>query len=188
MKAAYIGQAWLVLVLAGVFGLGLGGVYVGLGPKIRQNRRNEVDRQIPKLVPGAAPERTTEMTIGEMQVYKAAGSDGEHLGWVIQTGGQGYAGRIDLLVGLDPAAERISGIYVLSQTETPGLGNHVADSDWRGQFAGKTATEPVEVTRHGPAKDNEVVVITGATISSGSVCSIVNEAVREFRSNMPASE
>ncbi|KKL16433.1 hypothetical protein LCGC14_2495630, partial [marine sediment metagenome] len=36
-------------------------------------------------------------------------------------------------------ATKITGLYVLSQKETPGLGNKIENPEWRGQFVGKDA-------------------------------------------------
>jgi len=188
MKATYVRQAWLVLVLAGAFSVALGGVYITLNPRIRLNQRNETYSQIPRLVPGAEQSKTSERTLGRMQVYKAFDAAGRCVGWVIRVGGQGYADRLELLIGVDAPAEKITGLYVLEQKETPGLGNHIVDKDWRGQFVGLSAAEPVRVTRRPPAKGNEIVAITGATISSQSVCGIVNDAVQQLREAIKSGE
>jgi len=193
-RSGYIRQAWLVLILAAGFGAALAGVYVGLRNRINQNKKNATYDQIPKLVcvtEGGHEKRaekalTEELQIEGRQVYKAFWRDPndraakpEHIGWVIRASGQGYADRIELLVGLDAKAERLLGIYVLDQKETPGLGDGIRSS-WRNQFAGKSALEDLKVVKNEP-KDNEIRAISGATISSKSVTKIVNKAIIEFR-------
>ncbi len=198
MKGNYLGQAWLVLLLALVFGSALAGVHVGLGPIIEGNKKSEALSQIPELVgetdPPATPEWTEEIllnegTPSEKLVYKAIGQadDGEsvHVGWVIRGKGSGYADAIEVLIGLNPPADRVTGIYVLSQNETPNLGHKIVTADFRDQFAGKSTLEPIGVVKQAPdAGEQDIVALSGATISSDSVATIVNDAVAEFRANL----
>ena len=170
-----------MLVLAILFAAALGGLQITLGAKISENQRNETYDQIPLLVPGARKDKTTEQTVDRMQGYGAFDSAGEQIGWVVRAGAQGYADRIELLIGLDAACEKITGLYVLEQKETPGLGNHITDAHWREQFTGQAAARPLGITRETPVGDGEILAITGATISSQTVCEIVNETVSRFR-------
>jgi electron transport complex protein RnfG len=178
MKNSYIGQAWLVLLLALCFGAGLAGVEAALKGRIQQNKLEDTLGQIPLLVPGAA--KGEQQEAGEMTVYRAVSESGGLVGWVVKAGGQGFADKIELLVGLNPGATEITGLYVLDQKETPGLGNKIVEQDWRSQFVGKSAAAGLTVTK-GTATGNEVEAVTGATISSDSVVGIINQAVRDFR-------
>jgi len=199
MKIEYLKQAWLVLLLALIFAAALAGVQAQLQGRIDENKINETYDQIPDLVyvedggvrKPALQELTQELTIGGKKVYKAfrdeQGANGKpvgekvHVGWVVRASGQGFADRIELLIGLDPRAERILGIYVLDQKETPGLGDKINPrNDWDDRFVGKSALEDLTVVKAAP-KGNEIQAITGATVSSQSVCKIVNRAVIEFR-------
>ncbi|MFW6061878.1 MAG: FMN-binding protein [Planctomycetota bacterium] len=188
MKGNYLRQGWLVLILALVFGGALAGVELGLSGRIEANKRAEAQEAIrgegdlPALVPGAA--RGEQVTMGGQQVYRTLDEAGEPVGWVIHSEGQGFAGPIEVLVGTDMQAREITGLYVLAQTETPGLGDTIAqDPDWRAQFVGKNATRPVVVTKASPS-GNQIRAVTGATISSQSVTRIVNTALAEFRDNL----
>jgi len=197
MKNNYLRQAWLVIVLALCFGAVLAGVQISLQPRIDQNKLNETYEQIPELVrirddahrTCRFPDknRTRELLTDDGKIaYKAFSADGEHLGWVIKAAGQGFADRIELLIGLDAEAEIITGLYVLDQKETPALGSRITSPEWCSQFAGLTAAKPVLLTKAGPeAGRNDIKAITGATVSSRSVCEIVNAAVAEFRQRLP---
>ena len=196
MKVEYLKQAWLVLSLALGFGAALAGVHLGLSGRIEQNKIDETYGQIPKLVivaeRRAEKDLTEEWTYqvprgakkAERLAYKAFAGPREapeHIGWVLKTVGQGFADKIELLIGLDAEGERILGIYVLDQKETPGLGDKISPAGgWDVQFAGKRATEDVTVVKT-RAAGNQVQAITGATVSSRSVAKIVNRAVIEFR-------
>jgi len=178
MKNGYIRQAWLVLMLALCFGAALAGVQVALGERIDANKEAEILSQIPVLVPGAATGNAE--TIAGQTVYQALDGDGAHVGWVAKAAGYGFADRIELLIGLDPSAQRITGLYVLDQKETPALGSRIVGQDWRDQFKGKDASRALSVVKDG----GQIVAVSGATISSRSVCDIVNTATAKLRASL----
>ena len=82
---------------------------------------------------------------------------------------------------------RITGIYVLSNKETPGLGNKIDDVRWTGQFAGKSAAGPLVVRKAKTTDENAIQAITGATISSEAVTGIVNSTVAALRNTLAAA-
>lgn len=186
-RRGYLRQAWLVILLGLIYGAALAGVQTGLGPRIEENKRREIYGAIPKLVPGAdrqgiEPITVTDLTGKSRRVFRVADSEGNLRGWAIPARGLGFAGRIELLVGLDPAMERITGMDVIAQTETPGLGSLIDEPSFREQFAGTSAREPIEVVKTEPKPEsNQVRAVTAATISSVSVANIVNRAVERLR-------
>ncbi|MEE4271536.1 MAG: FMN-binding protein [Thermoanaerobaculales bacterium] len=184
-----LGQAWLVLCLSLAFGAALAGVEIGLGPKIAENKRNETFGQIPSLVPGAASETSTEAVMDGMAVFEARAEDGSQVGWVVPAGGQGFADRIEILVGLDLPAERITGIYVLAQKETPGLGDFITDEErFRHWYRNQSTDPPLEVIKTEPQPGTgKIMALTGATISSDAVTDIVNRSVAEFKVTLAGS-
>ena len=180
MILTYLKTAWLVLAMALVFAASLAAVQSLLAPKILANQKNETYDQLPNLVAGADAAATQEVQLAGLAVYKAIDKSGRQVGWVLRAGGAGYADRLELLIGLDVPAKTITGLYVLDQKETPGLGNKISEPAWRAQFAGKDAAEAVTVIQASP-KGNQIAAVSGATISSQSVCNIVNAAVAAFR-------
>ena len=75
------------------------------------------------------------------------------------------------MVGMT-ADDKITGIKVVNQNETPGLGSRIAQADFTTQFTGK-----------GSSSINQVQAITGATISSRAVINAVAaqaEAIKDF--------
>jgi len=201
-RGGYVRQAWLVLLLALAFGGLLAAVQMGWGPRIEANKRAEAYSQIPELladVPVEVDGQTRRLTAvrelteevrrdDELIAYKGFWQERPkvHVGWVVRGKGNGYADVIELLVGLDAPAERITGLYVLAQNETPGLGNKIKETKFRSQFAALSAAGPVEVGKGKPGPgSNAVEAVAGATISSQSVADIVNRAVRDFRAALP---
>jgi H+/Na+-translocating ferredoxin:NAD+ oxidoreductase subunit G len=196
VKTSFISQAWLVLFLAICFGALLAGMQIALGPTIEANKINETLERVPVLVFGAA--HATELsqsgmaidpiTVGvekagktvRYNVYETK-SDGKLAGWVVKTAGQGYADKIEMLIGLDPKIEKITGIFVLDQKETPGLGNKIVTDEWRSQFLDKSTADPLATVKGKASAGNEIDAITGATISSKAVTDIINAAVNNLR-------
>jgi electron transport complex protein RnfG len=194
VKNSYIGQAWLVLALALCFGAALAGVESALKDRITANKLAATVEQIPLLVDGAdldasraAAAEPLVVTLGEgklartYQAYRALAADGRLLGWVIKADGKGFADKIELLIGVSPRATTISGLYILDQKETPGLGNKIREEDflWAFNSGSLTVGKPlVVVTGASPNIDNcEIKAVAGATISSKSVCDIVNDTL-----------
>jgi len=187
-KQSLLGQAWLVLLLSLCFGGALAGVEIGLKERIAENKRKETFDQIPVLVPGASGGKSREEAVAGKRAFKAFDEAGTHRGWVVPAAGQGVADRIELLIGLDAPLERITGIYVLDQKETPGLGDFITSQEkFRSWFEGQPATAPLEVVKARPAPgQGRILALTGATISSMSVAEIVNRAVRTFKADLQA--
>ena len=235
-KGGYVGQAWLVILLALLYGAALAGVETTLGKRIAANRKRETISVIPGLVcPADMPEQFEvtvesvrvsgtdgterwvykvsvipipggdvdaskgfEVTVEEVEitdtegnqqmVYKAGGTDGTLKGWVLPAGGPGFADRIELLIGLKADLSTITGLYVLDQKETPGLGNLIGQHEFQDRFAGKSADEPLVVVKTDPlAGSNQILAITGATISSESVADIANAAIANLKEPIRAT-
>lgn len=197
----FIFQAWLVLLLASFFGASLAGIQLTLSPKIEANKLNETLEKVPELILGAeaAQALTTEnrqMDINRQyieagnKIYSVfqAKTDGKTDGWVVKASGQGYADRIELLVGVDAKAETITGLFVLDQKETPGLGNKIMEPAWRSQFNNKPTLQQMTAVKTKASAANEINAITGATISSKAVCDIVNQTMNNLRQPLAKSD
>jgi len=191
MKNNYIAQGWLILLLGILFGSSLAGVQMSLSGLIDKNKLADTMTQIPNLVPGATT--GTADHFGNLLVYKADNKDGKQVGWVAQAAGQGFADKIEVLIGLNMKLTDITGLYILSQNETPGLGNKIVDSGpgtYRSQFNGKPTAAPLTVTKNNDASpaNEKIDAITGATISSESVVDIVNKTVETFKAEQAHKE
>ncbi|MDD4737325.1 MAG: FMN-binding protein [Kiritimatiellae bacterium] len=191
MKNNYIKQGWLILFLAVLFGVALAGVQRGLDGRIQANKKADTMSQLPNLTPGAVSGELGQY--GDLMAYKTVNKAGEQVGWVLQASGQGFADKIEVLIGLNTDASDLTGLYVLFQNETPGLGNKIVASgpdSYRAQFSGKSTKEPLVVTKNGDASpdNNKIDAITGATISSQSTVDIVNSAVHKFKVALAGQE
>jgi electron transport complex protein RnfG len=171
---------------------------ITLGPTIEANKINETLEKVPEMVFGAAHAQeladrkqvvdVTPISVGVDKAGKTirysvfeAKTEGQLAGWVVKTAGQGYADKIEMLIGLDPMIEKITGIFVLDQKETPGLGNKIVTDEWRSQFLAKSTAQPLATVKSKATAGNEIDAITGATISSKAVTDIINAAVHNLR-------
>lgn len=108
-----------------------------------------------------------EHTAESGEIIYVAYEGGLLLGYCVNTSGSGYVGPVELMVGID-AEHKVSGIRIISISETPGVGSKVKKDNFLSQFLG--IGEAVEV---GDGVDG----ISGATFSSKAVTEAVNRAL-----------
>lgn len=90
------------------------------------------------------------------------------VGWAKVSEAPGYAGPVQVMVGINPAGELI-GLKVLKHTETPSFFNKVADNGYFDQFIGMPANAPFELGQ-------DLDGITRATFTSRAVADAVRDA------------
>ncbi len=103
-------------------------------------------------------------------------AEGAPVGYCVSAESSGYGGDISIMVGIG-ADGRITGIEILSNSETAGLGANCTKDEFKGQFAG--LSYPVSVAGKSTSADSgggEISAITGATITSKAVAAGVNSA------------
>ena len=61
------------------------------------------------------------------RVYKGLNKAGQLVGYAASGESQGYSSKIKVMVGIDPNLEKILGINILAQNETPGLGTKMTE-------------------------------------------------------------
>lgn len=183
-KKNYIVDAWLVIFLALLYGVGLAAVQTTLGPRIVENQKNETYAQIPLLVPGSVSGEPVEVKPAGgdkiVTVYRALDDQGATAGWVIPGATQGFGDQILFLIGTDASVSKITGFFVLSQKETPGLGDFITHDFFLKQFTGLSAAEPITVSKT-QASGNAIKALTGATISSNSVAGGINSTLAQVK-------
>jgi len=188
------------LALAGLLsGLALAGAYQITKPTIDANKARALQRAVFEVVPGATRmekwardgERLVPADEGAPAapgaiVFAAFGEGDRFLGYAIEGEGAGYQDTIRLLVGYDPAARRVIGMYVLDSRETPGLGDRIyKDAAFVGNFADLAVDPGIVLVKGGRTADNQVDAITGATISSRAVVRIVSETLSAWQDVLP---
>ena len=101
------------------------------------------------------------------------------VGYVVTTEANSYGGQIQVMTGIDKDG-KITGVNLLSTSDTPGLGLNAQKDSFRDQYKQKAPTKGFEVVKGGGAKDGQINAITGATITSKAVTSAVNDAITEY--------
>ena len=142
--------------------------------KIAENVKLQQDQAKQEVCPGADEFRDLEYSKGNVKAVFCAMKGEELQGWCVNVTPSGYGGTIDMMVGVTKDY-KVSGVKVISNSETAGLGAKCTDDTFRAQYKGKDDT--VKVIKNGTPKDDEIVAITGATITSKAVTSGVTDAV-----------
>jgi electron transport complex protein RnfG len=104
------------------------------------------------------------------------------IGYAIIAAAPGFADVITLIYGYDAVGDRVIGMKVLENKETPGLGDRIVkDSAFVAEFSG--VGTPLKGVKRGAGTGakNEVDLITGATISSRTVIAIVNKSLGQMK-------
>jgi electron transport complex protein RnfG len=125
------------------------------------------------------PAGTNPVTLEK--VYLGYDADGAPVGYAVEGAEPGFQDVIRLLFGYDAENNRILGMTVMDNKETPGLGDKIVkDSLFVGGFAG--ASTPILGVKKGAGEglDEEVDMITGATISSRAVIAIINHRLEQI--------
>lgn len=108
--------------------------------------------------------------------------DGAPAGFAIRAAASGFQDTISLIFGYDPRSSQLLGMRVLESKETPGLGDKIyKDLKFVAQFSG--VTPPLTGVKAGGNKGlpGEVVMITGATISSRALIKAINSELERLR-------
>ena len=159
-------------------------------PRIEAYKLQELKKAIVEVLP--VYESYEEVESDGMILYVAKDSSGsDTVGIAFEAIGNGFQGKISIMVGINPDFSEISGIKILEQIETPGLGTKIVDdpsnkSDpywFSNQFKNLKTIPQIEVVKNiKPTKPTEIQAITGATISSKAVTKIINDKILTAKS------
>ena len=144
-------------------------------PKIEAQLKQEESSALKAVMPVA--DSFSEKSVEGIDYFEALKGDALN-GYCVRALGTGYNGHIRMIVGIDTKGV-ISGIEVLEQSETPGLGDRIREvypgekEPWfLRQFKGKLAATVM--------LNKDIDAITGATISSKAVTNAVRDTVKDF--------
>ena len=117
------------------------------------------------------------------EIYEAKDASGNTVGYTLKVLPSGYGGTIELMVGIDSAKGQVSGINVVSNSETAGLGAKATNPDFSDQYKGKPLEE-LSVLKNGTPGDTEIKAISGATITSTAVTNGVDAAIEVYNNSL----
>ncbi len=126
------------------------------------------------------------MLPGGERVFAGYDQDHKLVGYAIVGAEPGFADVITVIFGYDPARKRLLGMKVLDNKETPGLGDKIVKDTLFVRGFTDAATPLLGVKRGaGKGAENEVDMITGATISSRAVIGIINRKLAKVEPLLP---
>lgn len=116
------------------------------------------------------------------EIYQGE-KDGEVVGYTIKTAPRGYGGNVEVMVGISSEG-KISGVKIGNHSETPGLGSKAAEPAFKDQYNGKSVETSLNVVKGNASNENDIVAISGATITSKAVTAGVNAAMDVYKQKL----
>lgn len=173
-KNRYIHYGLVLTMIAFISALILAYTNKLTGPIIAENKRQAENKARIQVLPEATEFSVKVITIGDLEFIPGFNASNELVGYVVSGVTQGYAGPINFVLGFDKDV-KITGLQIISSTETPGLGSRIANEEWRKLWIGRDSTHVFKNSEDGFA---------GATISPKAVYTRMMEILKIFKSEV----
>lgn len=174
---AVISGTVCLLIICFVVTLTVAGTRFAFKERIAEQEWQKQQASMSQIIDAASYEQLADEKGQES--YTALDKSGETIGYIFVTEAYGYGSMISVMSGI--AEDKIVGVEILDcSSETPGLGQNVAESSFRKQFKGVTAAPTV--IKGSTDAENEIEAVTGATKSSNAVAEAVNSALKLYQS------
>lgn len=183
----------LLLIIGGVTAAMLGAINVYTAPIVQRNKEIKLKTTVldafgipyTKEDIDAVFEKGVKIKTKENSIhYELYGKDkeGKKLTAIaFEVGGPGFWAPISAIIALEIDLETIKAIKILSQTETPGLGDRILEPEFQAQFKGKRIKPYLTIVPYRKTVGtNEVDAITGATMTSKALENIINKETLIF--------
>ena len=104
--------------------------------------------------------------------------------------GSGFQGNLVIMIGVSPDFKTLTGIKILEQIETPGLGTKIVKDPsnknnpfwFPEQFRGVVTEPEIGVVRNQkPENPTDIQAVSGATITSKAVVRILNDTIQRSK-------
>ena len=157
-----------LLAITGLVAAALAGVNAITKDAIAANQEKKTQDALALVLPDAGNLQKQELT-ADAGIVSEVYTDGQS--YAVKVLPSGFDGTITMMVGI--ADGKVTGISVISHTETPGLGAVAAAQNakgeaFRGQFIGQEGTLSI---------GNQIDAMSGATITSTAVVTGGNAAL-----------
>lgn len=174
----------LVATLSGVL---IVSAYKGTLEAVTANKRIALEREVFKVIPGAATMKEMVATAQGVEVagagekfYAAYDAAGALKGIAAEAGATGYADVVRVLYAWNPDKQAVTGMGVIGMRETPGIGDKIiTDQEFLKNFdaldvrlnaEGTALANPIKVVKHGTKRNPwEIDAISGATVTTKAV-------------------
>lgn len=161
-----------LLLIAALMAAALAGVNAITKDKIADIQAQKIQEAISVVLPGVQGLEEVAVT-GNAGVVKSVYAAADN--YAVEVAPLGFDGAITMMVGI--SGGKVTGISIVSHTETPGLGAVAAADNAKGE-----AFRTQFIGGEGFAVGENVDAMSGATITSKAVTSGVNEALEYVKS------
>ena len=174
----------VLLAICLIVAAALGYVNAVTADRIADAGEQKLQESLREIVPDA--DRFDEIFVrhGEEDAVSRAFEiikDGVYAGLCVLVAPTGFAGPIDMIVGVGSDGA-VLGVRVVSMSETAGLGAKVNIPDWLSQFEGLSA--PFNLVKTAAA-EGDIAAVSGATLSSRAIVQGVTAAVNFAKTYTP---
>ena len=129
-----------------------------------------------RQLPAETPKKGLE------KIYLGHDAAGKRVGFALSATENGFQDPVTVMFGYDATAHTLIAMKVIANKETPGLGNKIeSDSAFINGFVNAAAPLNGVKKDRGKSRPNDVIMLTGATISSRAVIRIINDAIARWQ-------
>ena len=166
----------ILTIITVVAGLGLGLVYEVTKEPIARTEE-QAQKEAWQTVFSDVDQDAADKTVADLDIKATVDEvcEAADKGYVVTvTDKEGYGGDIKITVGVTKDGT-VSGVSILSISETAGLGMRATEAKFQEQYVGKT-TDKFYVSKDG-GEGEPIDAISGATITSRAFTGAVNTAI-----------
>lgn len=175
MQNRYIHYGLVLGLIAAISAGILGAVNKFTSAVILENSLKVVNEARQKVLPDANIFKQDELkNIENIEFVPGYSESNEIVGYVAAVSSPGYGGDIHFVIGIDSDA-KITGLRIISNSETPGLGAKISNLDWQELWVGRDSSYEF---------NKSVDAFAGATISPHAVYDGVIRALKTYESEV----
>ncbi len=166
----FIHYGLVLLAIASISAGILSKVNASTAPVIRENSLKKVFEARKEVLPLAVEFDQESLKSSDFEFIPGKNSDGEIVGYVTTVVQAGYSGDINYVLGFDKNGI-ITGLKIITQTETPGLGTNIMNPDWQKLWKGRDVSYQF---------NKPVDAFAGATITPNAVYTGIIRALKAY--------
>ena len=121
------------------------------------------------------------------EVYDALDESGKKVGNVFKVTTKGFHGPVELVLAISNE-EKVTGMKVLTHSETPGLGAKITEDEFLSRVKNIPILQDIEIIKVEPSMDHHIQGVSGASVSSKAVGTAINDAIRFYKENIKGEE
>lgn len=176
----YINPILVLVVICFVVTFLLAFTYGITAPIIAENTAKAASEARMELLPeadGFAEAQTDLYVLEENKVYATEVYSADNgAGAVVTVVTNSYGGALTAMIGIDQDGA-ITGVKVTDHSDTPGVGTKAQAEGHLSQYVGKTELGSEVIKAHA----DDIVEVTGASVSSGAIHKAVYCALEQFK-------